>query len=235
MEAKRETRFVNSNVTIIQQQVETGWLEESISELRTKYHELEHSYIHKFEQVSEFVRNLEEQVQRISEDSGERFEFLEAFQKIQEFKDDLNKIDSKSKSCLEAAKWLMGNREKLVVFACNALFNHELQLKQSDHLKISTEGYELFRRDLIIYFKWINHYLGMGGTIPKPLPEALIAAPIEYRFYIQAFDLMTHSEIMLTSSISNGAFDMLVSYINRFLIDRECQTSENSTDSIRRT
>lgn len=165
------------------------------------------------------------------EDSGERFEFLEAFQKIQEFKDDLNKIDSKSKSCLEAAKWLIGNREKLVASACGALFNHELQLKQSNYLRISIEGYKLFYRDLSIYLKWISHYLGMGGTIPKPLPKGLIAAPIEYRFYIQAFELMKRSEIIQTSSLSDGAFDMLISYINRFLIDRECQTSEGLIDS----
>lgn len=133
---------------------------------------------------------------------------------------------------MEAAKWLIGNREKLVVFVCSALFNHELQLKQSSHLNISIEGYKLFCRDLSIYLKWMNHYLGMGGTIPKPLPKGLIAAPIEYRFYVQAFELMKRSEIMQASSLSDEAFDMLISYINRFLIDRECQTSEGLTDLI---
>lgn len=120
-----------------------------------------------------------------------------------------------------------------MVFGCSSLFNHQLQLKQNPHFTITSKGLKLFCRDLHIYLKWITQYLKRGGETPKPLPKGLIAKPIDYRFYVQAFELMKRSELMEESHLSDEAYEMVVSYINRFLIDRECQTIELSSDETR--
>lgn len=154
---------------------------------------------------------------------------LEIYQKVESFRKKIAAIHQESEYSTQAAQWLCKYRNSLILYASEVVFDvsqgdENIKIR-GEHLKISRDGYRLFQRDIYIYLKWISHYLGMGGMTPKILKKELLALPIDYRFYVKAFTAIKNNKLAQAdpSEVSRDAIQILVRYLNRFLIDRKNQ------------
>jgi hypothetical protein len=210
----------NLHITINKIIEASAWQDDAWSKLQQDYSTLKEDHASQFESVTRLIQGLEESLSSLAEESKSKFNTLEMLKQVHDFKSRLAQVDSKSKSCITAANWLDINRNELIDIACQGLFDNQFKFRKSTHVEISQLGYSQFRQDLDIYLKWISHYLKLSMN-PRKFRNDLVFLPIEYGFYQQAFGLIVNSEPISNADISDEAYTMLVSYINRFLIDRE--------------
>ena len=175
--------------------------------------------------ISDLIGDLEIQLCASTQNNGSRVKTIEIVQAIQRFKDQSIKIESKFQSSVEAADWLSRNLTEIVIYTSKLVFDDRLNVLDSPGLFIPIEDYKDFQNDLYVLYVWIMRNLDAGGATPRLLKKQKLVLPIEYKFYGLAFERVIKMKISKLSKqdISKDAVQLLVRYINRFLIRRDCQ------------
>ena len=175
--------------------------------------------------ISNLIGELEMQLCASTQNHGSQIKTVEIIQAIQRFKDQSIKIESKFQSSVEAADWLSRNLTEIVIYTSKLVFDDRLNVLDSPGVFITIEDYKDFQNDLYVLYVWIMRNLDAGGATPRLLKRQKLVLPIKYKFYGLAFERVIKMKISKLSKqdISKDAVQLLVRYINRFLIRRDCQ------------
>lgn len=175
--------------------------------------------------ISDLIEDLETQLRESTQDNDLRIKTVEIIQAIQRFRNQSIKIESKFRSSVEAADWLSKHLTEIVIDTSKLVFDNRLNVRDSPGLFISIEDYKSFQNDLYVLYVWIMRNLDTGGATPKLLKKQKLVLPIDYEFYGHAFEKIIRIKIrtLRKQDISKDAVQLLVRYINRFLIRRDCQ------------
>lgn len=127
----------------------------------------------------------------------------------------------------EAANWLNKNRKELLQYVRTETFTEDYRLRSYSHIQVNEEEIRLFCQDLNFYLRWIVHYLAQGLK-PRDMPKGVITLALEQKIYIEAFLLIRNKKVGPNTDLSKEAHEMLLSYINRFLIKQDLKRDQIS-------
>jgi hypothetical protein len=187
--------------------------------------ELEKSFREQKINMLVLIERLEVQLGNLSEHTGNRIQDLEFSREVDELKKKLGSATGKVLIAQVAAKWLYERQPLLVQYASEIVFDSDRRLREDLRITVSPEGCMAFQKDVYNLLSWIVNYLAAGGLIPRNLRRDFLASPIEYKFYAKAFEGIRDNKICVADQkeIDVDALRMLVSYFNRFLIQRQRQ------------
>lgn len=188
---------------------------------------LENDFRQKFDSLSVLVNGLESSlkyaIDRLKpDDLSNRLALVEEYNRIQQYRDELEAIDKDVRASEEAANWLDKNRAQLINYARGHIFCKNYTLNKFTKPTVNQELINSFCQDLDSYFRWIAHHLRMG-TRPQNLASGVIELLLPPDTYIEAFKIIRNNKVLETFGLSKRAVTMLRSSINRFLIKRKLE------------
>lgn len=175
--------------------------------------------------ISDFIDELDGKFLMLSKQTGENTQYLELAEKINDIRQDISDVQKKSKSAIEASRWLHDRRTWLVESMSKFIFDEFFRVKGEEHIVISIDGYNDFQADLNKLLLWITSYLAAGGMTPKIFRRLDLMLPVKYAIYKKAFLYIRNEKIGFAdrSVISTDALEIMITYVNRYLINGECQ------------
>ena len=221
IQAARDLFIVNQS----EQKNALEFLKERDSELKSQFAE-------KLERAAQLIAELRQQVEaQLSTISPEGktiiTELLDQLQSITEHETTLERIEKNMSSCLYAAAWLRTNKTNIIGYAVEQTFAHDnaVKPKQSSSHRSLEELRARFGEDIESYIMWIITYLKDGLT-PRSFSES-VYLDFDRESYRRAFSSVISKLLTLTTddlksvSLEVNSFNMLLRYINRFLINED--------------
>lgn len=196
--------------------------DETLLNLRQEVLDLQNQFGTLSTVIEELQKSTEDRLSNIPEQANDtdRQDLLKDLDDLRDYQRRLSTIQTRHRDCLEAGSWLSKKREPLIRQVINDVKHNLVKTKIGQYLSNPTFVRQFFD-DIDVYIRWIGHHL-VNGTEPEDFPKGLISLIVPSEIYRQVFLEIRNNHIAPSKSgLSTDAANMLASYINIYLLERD--------------
>ena len=227
--------LINITAQMLDSSAEESWSREKFDRFNSLKTSFEKEFRDKLENVAMIASELRVQIQeKLStnspKDKDTILRLLNELQSAIGHEYAIESIKDELKLYVEASSWLSENMSILAHDITNKVFTQKKFRKternrKREQLSTSERLRENFRKDIELYLKWISAYMSSGKTPPKKYDRSLFFETLNLDFiseiYKEAFRAINYELIDPdVSGLDIDVANIIASYINRFLIER---------------